>query len=205
MNATLRRVTSAEFSRLRTDAVYVAELTVGRIPVGMGSVDDTLGSLPWWMRWGFRILLRKQVRALRKAEKVALSPGQAGPASDCLELHKDWHGLHWLLCQSDWEGPEPLRYAIFGKEPVGEDGGYGQAHLVEPAMVREIAALLERLDAGSLMTRYDAKAMESAEIYPGGWSRDSSWRRSLLVSYQKLTRFYAETAAQGQGILVWMA
>lgn len=49
--------------------------------------------------------------------------GGGGPV---LDIHKSWHGLHWLLCQDARDGPEPLKHAVLGGEEIGEDLGYGR-------------------------------------------------------------------------------
>lgn len=194
MNAVLRRCSPSDTERLRRDAEFVAAMTAFQMPAGM-QIEDAMASLPRWMRWGLKLVARQQLKAARAPNNER----------DMLDLHKSWHGIHWLLCEDPWEGPEPLRYTVFGREAVGEDAGYGPAQLIEPAEVSGIARLLAALDSAELVRRYDARRMDKAEIYPGGWREDSSWKGTLKRDYERLQGFYAEAAEKGEGVIAWMS
>ena len=160
-----------------------------------------LSILPWYVRWPMRFLLRKQIKALKDAQDPNYAPKGA---DDVLDLHKSWHGLHWLMCQSVWEGPEPYRSAIFGGEEIGEDVGYGPPRLMEPEKVEEVAHALSMLSAAQLMKSYDGKLMESEAVYPGNFDEDGSWKIELRRDYERLRKFYEDTAAKGGGMLSWI-
>jgi|RhiMetdeSRZDD1v2_1073273.scaffolds.fasta_scaffold307261_2 uncharacterized protein DUF1877 len=200
MNGKLRRVPARDLSRVRTDEQFRnGLLAVGRQPVG--DMTTGLSILPWYVRWPMRFLLRKQIRALKETQ----GPDQASKGTgEVLDLHKSWHGLHWLMCQSVWEGPEPYRSAIFGGEEIGEDVGYGPPRLMEPEKVEEVARALSMLSAAQLMKRYDGKLMEREEVYPGNFTEDGSWKSELRRDYERLRKFYQETAAEGGGMLSWI-
>ena len=199
MNGKLRRVPARDVSRVRTDEQF----RNGLLAVGWQAGDMTSGLsiLPWYVRWPMRFLLRKQIRALK--DNNSREPA-AAPKDEVLDLHKSWHGLHWLMCQSVWEGPEPYRSAIFGGEEIGDDVGYGPPRLMEPAQVERVARALSALSAAQLMKRYDGRAMAREEIYPGNFDEDGSWKRDLRRDYERLQKFYQETAAQGGGLLSWI-
>jgi len=199
MNGKLRRLAPQDVGRFRDDEQFRNRM----LATGFGPVPDLtsgLSILPWYVRWPMRFLLRKQIRAL---SQPAPTPATA-PKHDILDLHKSWHGLHYLLTQSSWEGPEPFRSAILGGEEIGDDLGYGPPRLVPPETVEEVAHALSALSAAQLMARYDPAAMEREEIYPGGFEEDSSWKRELRRDYERLRNFYAETAAQGSAVISWI-
>lgn len=200
MNGKLRRIAPQDVLRFREDEQFRNSLTMA----GLGPAPDLasgLSILPWYVRWPMRFLLRKQIRALAQAKTSGTAPA---PANDLLDLHKSWHGLHFLLTQSSWEGPEPYRSAILGGEEVGDDLGYGPPRLVLPETVEDVARALSALSASQLMTRFDPATMDREEIYPGGFVEDSSWKRDLRRDYERLRDFYAETAAQGSAVISWI-
>jgi hypothetical protein len=82
-------------------------------------------------------------------------------------LYKSRHGLHWLMCQEVWDGPPPLKHAIFGADEVGEDLGDGPAHVTIPQDVSWVANAPAPLSVSDLLRRYDGKRMEELSIYPG--------------------------------------
>ncbi len=200
MNGKLRRVPAQDLSRVRNDEQFRnGLLATGWQPVG--DMTTGLSILPWYVRWPMRFLLRKQIRAMKAVQG---NDPAAKSTGEVLDLHKSWHGLHWLMCQSVWEGPEPYRSAILGGEEIGEDIGYGPPRLVEPAKVEEVARALSMLSAAQVMKRYDGMAMDRDDVYPGNFAEDGSWKNELRRDYERLRKFYEETAAEGGGMLSWI-
>ena len=83
-----------------------------------------------------------------------------------LDIHKSWHGLHWLLCQQAWDGPEPLKHAVLGGEEIGEDLGYGPARLVDAAAVRAVAAALAAISRDTLRQRFNPMPWQRRKSTP---------------------------------------
>jgi Domain of unknown function (DUF1877) len=67
-----------------------------------------------------------------------------------LSLEKSWHGLHFALTGTAWEGVSPLNFLATGGATVGdEDIGYGPARILDPDGVAELdKALGAFTDAG---------------------------------------------------------
>src|SRR5262245_61651019 len=62
-----------------------------------------------------------------------------------MDLDKAWHGIHFLLTGSAWDGEEPLCFLVKGGEEIGdEDFGYGPARILSP---NQIAAWADSLSA----------------------------------------------------------
>jgi len=171
--------------------------------VGM-DLDGGLLAFPWYVRWPLRFIMRKQLTAVKAVQANQAQTPEGAEKRRILDLHKSWHGLHWLICQSPWDGPEPLRHAILGGHEVGEDVGYGPARTVDPQTVRQVAAALASLSAAQIMKRYDAREMEEADIYPGGFEEDSSWKREMKRDFERLRKFYEEAAASDEGVIAWI-
>ena len=122
---------------------------------------------------------------------------------DTLDVHKDWHGLHFLLARDAWGGEPPLDFIVAGGEEVGEDLGYGPARWFDEDGVREIDVALSHV--GDVLAAYDGAAMESLEIYPGGWlEQEEQNRESLKESFARLRAHVARAANERKGMLVYL-
>lgn len=196
MNAQLRRIPAADADRARRDTDFRTQLTMGAFGAGFDSAE-LMSSLPWYLR----LLLRLTQPGMPKSSPTAKA---APPPGELLDLHKSWHGIHWLLCQDPWEGPVPLKHTLFGKEEIGEDLGYGPARLNSPSEVLEVEKALRALSDAELMRRYDPQKMDELEIYPGNFADDRSWRSDLKRDYNRLRKFYQDAAAQGDAVLTWL-
>jgi hypothetical protein len=60
------------------------------------------------------------------------------------DLDKAWHGLHYMLTKSAWEGEEPLNFLLKGGVEVGDiEVGYGPARVFTSEEVHQINAALK--------------------------------------------------------------
>jgi hypothetical protein len=127
-------------------------------------------------------------------------------AADHLYLEKSWHVLHWLLTGSAWEGDFPLHFLVAGGTPIGDiDIGYGPARGFSVAEVEQIDAALAPITPDLLRRRFDAKALDAADIYPSGWSDgDPEAVEYPLGYFAELVPFIRRGAAQGRALLVWL-
>jgi hypothetical protein len=134
--------------------------------------------------------------------------GSFGPHAD-IDVDKAWHGIHFLLTGSAWEGEFPLSFLVRGGAEVGdEDVGYGPARGFDSAQVRAIAKALAPIDGEALGDRFDPAAMTRAEIYPEIWDRDSEEDdivEYLVDSYETLRDFVTAAAEAGEALLVWVS
>src|SRR5437763_27473 len=91
-----------------------------------------------------------------------------------LDIDKAWHGIHFLLTGTAWEGSPPLDFLVRGGRQVGDvDVGYGPARGFTSAEVQGLARALSAIAPDALLARYDHRAMNALDLYPGG--RDG-WR-----------------------------
>jgi len=135
----------------------------------------------------------------------SLMSGSNGNGNE-LEVDKSWHGLHFLLTGSAWEGSFPLNFIVAGGQEVGDDLGYGPARGLTSAEVLTVAAALEPLTADQLGQRFDAQRMTELQIYPFGWSDDPDGERDYLLDfYADLRAFVRRTAEQGHALLVYLS
>ena len=129
--------------------------------------------------------------------------------SGYFELDKAWHGIHFLLTNSDWQGEKPLCYLLHGGKPIGDvDVGYGPANAITSKQVAEFDAALEPIDEPEFRSRFNPKLMMKNEIYPTIWDRPVEEDDTLgyLYEYFKSLKDYVKTAKQAnKGMIIWMS
>lgn len=158
----------------------------------------------------YRMLTADEARRVRGGEDYLMSltapevdePVESG-GGPVLDIHKSWHGLHWLLCQDARDGPEPLKQAVLGGEEIGEDLGYGPARLVDAATVRAVAAALAAISRDTLQQRFNPKAMAAAQIYAFD-AGDADWRADFLDAFDGVKRLFSDAASRGHSVLIWL-
>lgn len=122
-----------------------------------------------------------------------------------LDIDKAWHGIHFLLTGSVWEGDPPLMNAVLGGIELGdEDVGYGPARFLTQGEVLETAEALSQISEADLRSRYDASAMAKADIYPSIWKEDAGSLDYLMEYYVELVRFFKEASANGEAMLLYL-
>lgn len=108
-------------------------------------------------------------RLLGKKAPVRSDPGQfvLGP-DEAKEVFFDkaWHGLHYLLTKTAWEGEPPLDFLINGGHDIDEAN-----RAFEAAQVAAIDAALRPIDTAWLRSRFDPADMDRLDMYPfSAWS-----------------------------------
>ncbi|HZI50489.1 MAG TPA: YfbM family protein [Terriglobia bacterium] len=135
---------------------------------------------------------------------LTLSDGEGDSAS--LSLDKAWHGIHYMLTRSAWEGEEPLNFLVSGGKEVGDlEVGYGPARVFTPDQVQRIHSALRPLDEAFLRGRFNPTEMMKLEIYPEIWDRDPSDDDTFGYCMENFTglKDFIETAAGRKiGLLV---
>jgi hypothetical protein len=138
--------------------------------------------------------IKKMMQPLREA-------GAFGEDPDVLTLDKSWHSLHYLLTGSAEPSDSALGRAILGGKEIGPDLGYGPARLLTPSEVQEVASALADVSSETLTERFDLDKMIASEIYA---CRDEGELGLALEYYGRLKPFYAESAARGSAILLYL-
>ena len=115
-----------------------------------------------------RLLGKKAPPPPPAAEPLVLAEGEG----TIVELDKTWHGVHWLLTGSAWEGEPPLDFILKGGTDLDYDGPWNSPpRTFSPAETRAIAEALARVSDDELRARYKPDEMLEAEIYPEIWDR----------------------------------
>jgi hypothetical protein len=153
------------------------------------------------------LLQPEEITAYLHEDEDGEREGPDEPPPPCAYVDKAWHGIHFLLTGSAWEGPKPLDFIVRGGREVGEiDVGYGAARAFTSTEVEAIAAALRPLTREVLRDRFDPAEMSRLEIYPEIWGRPDEQQRTLeylLGYYDSLRGFLDATATAREGIIVF--
>ena len=61
---------------------------------------------------------------------------------NCIDIDKAWHGIHFMLTGTQYDGDPPLSNVIFSGVTIGDDVGYGPARYLTANEVAEVAEAL---------------------------------------------------------------
>lgn len=125
-----------------------------------------------------------------------------------VDIDKAWDGIIYLLTGEGYATSQhPLRNVIFSGQLVHDEQemGYGPAHYNTPEQVAELSALLDKLDAAELRTRYNPADMEEKDIYPSVWEDDEEIVTYLLDNFESVRAIYADAAQNGEAVIVFVS
>lgn len=131
------------------------------------------------------------------------------PADDeYLDLDKAWHGIHYLLNFSAWEGKEPFCYLVIGGKTLGDaDLGYGPARALRSGQVRRFRDVVASLGTAGLAARYDPNEMADEDIYPSIWHGDpeADALGYLKEHFERLLEFLDRCVERNQGLIIYLS
>ena len=156
-------------------------------------------------------LSTKKVEALRahpeRITKVLYpSEGDTAMSDDVLlDLDKAWHGIHFMLTGSVWEGDPLLGFLVLGDDIGDVDVGYGPARGFDEAQVRAVADVLRPITTDVLRGRFDPSAQGWGDVYPMNHQSPSAETRDYFLEYyERLREFVIATAELGAGLIVYI-
>jgi len=125
-----------------------------------------------------------------------LAPGEVTQ----LCIDKAWHGIHYLLTKSDWEGEAPLNFIVKGGHDIGADA---DERAIDSAALAVIDAALWPITPQQLAEHYDAADMERLDIYPHIWSApDNEALDYLLAEFARLKAFIHAAVERRLGVVI---
>lgn len=150
-----------------------------------------------------RMLGKKSPPPLPPAEPLVLADGEG----EVTDLDKAWHGAHWLLTGSVWEGEPPLDFIVRGGTDLDYDGPWNQPpRTFMPAETRAIADALARVSDDELRARYKPDEMMKAEIYPEIWDRQPDGiedpQQYLMSTLADVRAAVNDAVGRGWGLIV---
>ncbi len=150
--------------------------------------------------WYSRFFGKQQPELVKKTEVDDIKPVEE------IDLDKSWHGIHYLLTKTAWEGDPPLNFLLCGGSEVGDiDVGYGPSRAMRAADVLNVRDALESIDRSTLETQFDPSEMTRFDIYPTIWDRASDEDDTFgycAEYFDELKAFVARTADKKLGIVI---
>jgi hypothetical protein len=209
----VRQITPEELNQLQRNPESVEQFLFGKIEANTPAIRAALERV---QQIAIRAKSNGQMQDPAEIEKtralilnelsrtgVQVQDGAGDGAGDeGLSLEKSWHALHYLLTGTIETAAPPLGNAILGGEEIGEERDYGRVRFLTPEQVGEVARALGSLSKDDLVGRFDVKKMKAANvIYP---CRDQSEFELAQHYFEQLSRYYADAAASGSAILLWL-
>lgn len=120
-----------------------------------------------------------------------------------LDLDKSWHGLHYLLTGSAWDGESPSGFLVDGGELIDLD--MTSARVFWPKQVADIDEMLASATEDGLRRKFEPKTMMQEQVYPEIWDRDPrkddtlAW---LISKFQELKQFVSSARSRGGCLVV---
>ncbi len=147
----------------------------------------------------FRKLLGKRTPPRPKREWQA-------PASDMqMELHKNWHILHYIFCRQPWDGPLPAATLLHGGAELGEvDVGYGPARLLNHEEVEKFSNYLHALEKDRYASSITREELEENEIYVYSEEWAKEFADDLWDYVEELQAFFKNASSRGHGIVLYL-
>lgn len=123
------------------------------------------------------------------------------------DVDKAWHGIHFLLTGSDWEGEGPLAFVLHGGREINYDMGYGNPHGFVSSEVKEIARALEGVNIDELYQKADPAKFKELDIYPQIWQHEPKEQCiGYVTEYLKgLREFVQKTASTNRALIVYLS
>lgn len=122
------------------------------------------------------------------------------------DLDKAWHGIHYLLTGSDWEGEAPFDFIVRGGAKIGDiDVGYGPARAFTATETAAIESALADWNEQTLRDRYNPEEMLRLDIYPRIWDFDPAEDDAFgycAAYFADLQRFLSRAVSDGVGMVV---
>lgn len=119
-----------------------------------------------------------------------------------LYIDKAWHGLHYLLTQSDWEGDEPYCYLVKGGLEIGSDSyEYSAPRLLNTEQVKKFSDAISGFSTEILKERFIPEKMKKLGIYPNEWDNQGELDY-LLDHFNKLKAFLGDISQKDFCLIV---
>ena len=178
-------------------------ISPGNVQVIDLSIKGVLSALTprWVKRAGYAS--RSIGGRVRPGERDPWQPASDGEEFD---LDRSWHGIHFLLTGTAYEGEPPLDFIVRGgTEITGVEVGMNPPRALKSEEVRPIADALDRLPPDELRERFEPERMLEEGIYPDIWDRDPAEDDTLgylIEHYTDLRAFVRRAADRGDGLIV---
>ena len=211
MTCNIRAVSDADIADVLEQPARLTRLLYGPGPSNLHPNVQVIDLTPKGVinaltpRW-----IKRSARAFRsvgaRVRPTEVDSWQPRSDGEELDLDKSWHGIHFLLTGTAYEGEPPLDFIVRGGVEIDDaDVGIGPARALRSDEVRAVADAIERFPPDELRERFDSERMLEEGIYPDIWDRDPAEDDALgylIEHYADLRAFVRRTADRGDGLIV---
>jgi hypothetical protein len=132
---------------------------------------------------------------------LELSPGEGVRAS----VDRAWHGIHYLLTGTAWEGNPPLDFLVNGGRFVGAtDERHGPLRAFTASETKAILDIFATFSTYEMRKRYNPRDMAAKEVYPGIWSHEEESLSYLIEHVERLRGFLRQAVEAQMGMLIFL-
>lgn len=154
------------------------------------------------MRMSMVVVSSKQVPDLKRNQRALEQVLFKSSAANTLNIGTSWHAIHYLITGKTSSPVPGAGEIIFGGTEIGNDLGFGPAHLFTAEEVKTISDALQAFPLKTFTSRYDVKQMQASKIYPENWLKEGDIGRARLLDYfQQILNFYANATKNNQAII----
>ncbi|MGO4730505.1 YfbM family protein [Paenibacillus sp. 2KB_22] len=124
---------------------------------------------------------------------------------DLLDIDRSWEGIHFLLCDTDYNGTPPEGYVL----PLLNDQSLKRSDFstfyLKNDQVQEAVSYLDTLTTEQLRAKYSSERFVEEQIYPLFEGADDEGFWEYLISHlTEIQKFYRIAASKGQGIVFYI-
>lgn len=132
---------------------------------------------------------------------LELAPGEGLRAT----IERAWHGIHYVLTGTAWEGNAPLDFLVNGGQFIGAtDEKHGPLRAFTANETKAILDIFSTFSTYEIRKRYNPRDMTAKEIYPGIWSQEEESLSFLIENVERLRGFLRQAVEAQLGILVFL-
>lgn len=175
-------------------AALIAVSTVGLLGYrGMLTIFAICELAALWVAWEFYRLTHPRPRL------ESIDPSLLIPEDARIGL-TSWHGIHYLLTGTAWDGDPPLSFLLHGGTELRWREN-GPERLLSPQEVAAAWKAISSMATEEPLSRYNAEEMNHLQLYPFGWDSEHE-RAGLARDLEDLRQFLRRAVDTGSSVVL---
>jgi hypothetical protein len=143
----------------------------------------------------------------KKAKRTDSGPAiELGPGEGVrINIDRAWHGIHYLLTGTAWEGDPPLDFLVNGGRFIGApDEDHGPLRAFTASETKAILEIFSTFSPYGMRKRYNPRDMMAKEVYPPIWSHEEESLSFLIDNVERLRSFMRQAVETQMGMLIFL-
>jgi hypothetical protein len=125
-----------------------------------------------------------------------------------LDIGKLWQIIHFVLTGKTGQESEVedsvISNVIFGGKEIGEDVGYGPAHLIESEEVKAIAEELEEITIHKFIEMFKVRDLSNVGLYAFDKNDLEAEIECASECFDQIREYYLEAASRDEFMLLYL-